>query len=49
MSSTHKYDFVARTLHWLVLILLVAQYAVAWTMPDIHKGTLPVGLVAWHL
>lgn len=49
MSSTHKYDSVARALHWLVLILLVAQYAVAWTMPDIRKDTLPVGLVAWHL
>jgi cytochrome b561 len=48
-SSQNKYNGLARLLHWLVVLLLIAQYAVAWTMPDIRRDTLPVGLVAWHL
>jgi cytochrome b561 len=43
------YNNTAKTLHWLVLVLLVAQFAVAWTMPHIHRGTEPIGLIAWHL
>ncbi|GAB3626622.1 cytochrome B [Pandoraea terrae] len=49
MHRSQQYDGFARLLHWGVLIVLVAQYGVAWTMPDIGKDTLPVGLVAWHL
>jgi cytochrome b561 len=48
MAATH-YNNTARSLHWLVLVLLVIQFAVAWTMPDIHRDTKPVGLIAWHL
>jgi cytochrome b561 len=44
-----KYDPFARLLHWLVVLLLVAQYVVAWTMPGIHRGTQPVGLIVVHL
>ena len=29
--------------------LVVAQFAVAWTMPEVERGTPPVGLIAWHL
>ena len=43
------YDPVARITHWLTVLLVVAQFIVGWTMPDIHKGTQPVGLIAWHL
>lgn len=44
-----RYDGVVRSLHWLTVLLVVVQYAVAWTMSDIHLGTQPVGLIAWHL
>jgi cytochrome b561 len=44
-----KYDPFARLLHWLIVLLLIAQYIVAWTMPDIHRGTQPLGLIAVHL
>lgn len=44
-----KYDSFARLLHWLVVLLLTAQYIVAWTMPGIHRGTRPVGLIVVHL
>ncbi len=47
--TVSKYDPFARMLHWLVVLLLSAQYVVAWTMPEIHRGTQPVGLIAVHL
>lgn len=46
---TVKYDRTAQSLHWLTAALVVAQFVIAWTMPDIHKDTKPVGLIAWHL
>jgi len=48
-TSVSKYDPFARLLHWLIVLLLVAQYVVGWTMPDIHRGTQPVGRIAVHL
>lgn len=48
-AATPKYDPFARLLHWLVVLLLVAQYIVAWTMPGIHRGTQAVGLIVVHL
>ncbi|MGF6757140.1 cytochrome b [Paraburkholderia sp. GAS42] len=43
------YDGGARFLHWLVVILVVMQFVIGWTMPDVHKDTKPDGLIAWHL
>ncbi|HEV2303274.1 MAG TPA: cytochrome b/b6 domain-containing protein [Stellaceae bacterium] len=43
------YGGVAKGLHWLIVGLLVAQFAVAWTMPAIRRGTQPEGLVGLHL
>jgi cytochrome b561 len=43
------YDWVAKSLHWLVVILLASQFAIAWTMPPIHRGTVPQGLIDLHL
>lgn len=47
--QVENYDGVARLLHWLVVALVVAQFAIGWIMPDIERGTLPAGLIAWHL
>jgi len=47
--NTDSYSGLAKILHWLVVVLLLAQFAVAWTMPDVHRDTKPVGLIAWHL
>lgn len=52
MAGTYtapKYDPFARVLHWLIVLLLTAQYVVAWTMPEIHRGTEPLGLITVHL
>lgn len=43
------YTGVAKLLHWLVLALLVVQFAIAWLMPDISRGSTPTGLIGWHL
>jgi cytochrome b561 len=43
------YGVVARTLHWLTVLLIALQFMIGWTMPDVHKDTQPVGLIGWHL
>jgi cytochrome b561 len=43
------YGPAAKLFHWLTVALLATQFTLAWTMPEIHRGTLPVGLIAWHL
>lgn len=43
------YGTVAKALHWLIVALLVVQYIVAWTMPDIERGTEPNTLIDLHM
>ena len=43
------YAGVAKALHWVIVGLLIVQYAVAWTMPGLHRGTRPEGLISVHL
>lgn len=43
------YGPVAKTLHWLVFALVFAQYVVAFTMPDIGRGTVPGTLINLHM
>jgi len=49
MAKSARYDAVARSLHWLVVGLVVVQFVLGWTMPDVHKDTKPIGLIAAHL
>lgn len=44
-----QYDGMARTLHWLIVLLIAVQFMLGWIMPDIHRDTMPDGLIAWHL
>lgn len=44
-----SYGGIAKALHWGIVALLVAQFAVAWTMPAIRRGTRPEGLIDVHL
>lgn len=48
-DSRAEYSSVAKSLHWLILALLVVQFTIAWTMPDIGRGSVPTGLIGWHL
>ena len=49
VPARERYSGVARFLHWIIVLLVVAQFAIAWTMPEIGRGTTPTGLIAWHL
>jgi cytochrome b561 len=42
------YGIVAKLLHWLIFVLLVAQYAIGSIMPHIGRKTLNQGWVSWH-
>ncbi len=33
------YTATAKALHWLVVVLLIVQFIVAWTMPHIGRNT----------
>jgi cytochrome b561 len=43
-----SYDGVAKSLHWAVVTLLVLQFPLAWTMPDIPNGQSPESLARLH-
>ena len=43
------YSAVAKIFHWLIFLLLAAQFVVALRMPHIGRGTKPEGMIAWHL
>jgi len=43
------YDPLTKILHWLVFLLVAAQYAVGELMPHIGRKTADEGLVAWHI
>ena len=40
---------MARVFHWVVVALVAVQFTIAWTMPEIGRGSRPVGLIGWHL
>lgn len=41
MRARDTYGLTAKLLHWGVVALLIAQYAIGWLMPDIHRGMQP--------
>src|ERR1700744_2672342 len=44
-----SYGPTAKIFHWLIFLLLAAQYAIGSIMPHIGKKTLDQGWVHWHL
>lgn len=48
MKNATAYSNTAKFLHWLVVALLIVQFIIAWTMPDIGRHT-PLGtLISLH-
>jgi cytochrome b561 len=43
------YTGMAKLLHWLILVLLITQFLVAWNMPEIRRDTKPDTLINLHL
>ena len=48
MAKTTGYTGTAKSLHWLILALLIAQFVFAWTMPDIGRNTPVTTLISLH-
>lgn len=49
MQQSNGYSAVAKSLHWLMFALVLAQYVVAIAMPDIGRGTVPGTLINLHM
>src|SRR6478736_7580133 len=47
-SDIQGYGIVAKILHWLIFLLLAAQYAIGSIMPHIGRKTVNEGWVSWH-
>jgi len=49
MTERLHYGATAKSLHWLVVVLLINQYVIGWRMPDIEPGTTPGDEMTWHV
>lgn len=49
MARQLYYGAFAKTLHWLIVALLLAQYVVGWLMPNIRRGMMPGAAMTWHI
>jgi cytochrome b561 len=45
MTKRLHYGATAKTLHWIIVALLVVQYSIGWLMPDVHGGPPGVAMV----
>jgi cytochrome b561 len=48
MARTKGYSATAKSLHWLIVVLLAAQFTVAWLMPHIGRNTPVTTLISLH-
>ncbi len=47
-ANTSGYNGTAKFLHWLIVVLLIAQFIFAWTMPHIGRDTPISTLIGLH-
>jgi cytochrome b561 len=48
MATRADYTTPAKSLHWLIVLLLIVQFAAAWTMPHIGRNTPVTTLISLH-
>ncbi len=48
MATSAGYTSTAKSLHWLIVLLLIVQFAAAWTMPHIGRNTPVTTLISLH-
>jgi cytochrome b561 len=48
-ETIEHYSMPARLFHWLTVMLIVGQFAIAWTMPHVGRASVSIGLIGWHL
>jgi cytochrome b561 len=49
MTACLQYGTTAKVFHWLIVALLLVQYAIGWLMPDIHRGDKPGAAMTFHI
>lgn len=47
-DKTAGYTGTAKMLHWLIVALLIVQFIIAWTMPDIRRDTPLTTIIDLH-
>jgi cytochrome b561 len=47
-AAARTYTGTAKTLHWLIVAMLIAQFIFAWTMPEIRRDTPVTTLISLH-
>jgi cytochrome b561 len=47
-TARTSYTSTAKALHWLVVMLLIIQYVIAWNMPHIGRNTIPNTIINFH-
>lgn len=48
-DNSQGFSSPAKIFHWLTVALLIVQYTIGWLMPDVKRGTQPIGLISLHL
>ena len=48
MAKIAGYTTTAKSLHWLIVALLIVQFTAAWAMPDIGRNTPVTTLISLH-
>ena len=48
ISAQGRYTNFAIFLHWLIFVLLIAQFTIGWTMPHIGRNTPVTTLISLH-
>ena len=49
MTPRLQYGTTAKTFHWLIVALLLVQYAIGWLMPDLHRDMQPGAPMTFHI
>ena len=47
-SETESYGAVAKSLHWLIVLLLLVQFPLSWIMPGVRAGNETDALIGLH-
>ena len=47
-NTIDRFGFVARAFHWLILLLLIGSFALAWSMVDMSFSPRKLQLYSWH-
>ncbi len=47
-NTPDRFGFLARLFHWLIFLLLIGSFTIAWSMQDMPLGLLKLKMYSWH-